>query len=433
MSALTHRAGSTAQAPGRRIVRLAGIVAIASALLLPATNAQAQTTAITNVRIHTISDPPIESGTIVIRDGRIAAVGADVEVPGNARVIDGTGKVVTPGLFDASTSLGIVEIGGVSGTNDAATSSDRLTAAFNVADALNPRATAIPVTRVEGITRAVVVPGGFQSILRGQGILIHLDGLRADEMIVRNPVGIYVTLGEAGAGRAGGSRAAAMLLLREALQDARDYAANRSAFQQGNRREYALSRLDLEALQPVLRREVPLIVSVNRAADILNTLQFARQENVRIILSGAEEGWMVAGEIASAGVPVILNSMNNIPGFDNLGATLENAARLSEAGVTVMLSSFDGSNVRNLRQVAGNAVSYGMPWDDALAAVTSVPAQVFGIADRYGTLEVGMDADVVVWSGDPFDFTTSADYVFIRGHEQRKDTRQQQLFERYRN
>lgn len=433
MSVLTHRAASTAQAPGKRIVRLAGIAAIASALVLPATNAEAQTTAITNVRIHTISDPPIESGTIVIRDGRIAAVGADVEVPGNARVIDGTGKVVTPGLFDASTSLGIVEIGGVSGTNDAATSSDRLTAAFNVADALNPRATAIPVTRVEGITRAVVVPGGFQSILRGQGILIHLDGLRADEMIVRNPVGIYVTLGEAGAGRAGGSRAAAMLLLREALQDARDYAANRSAFQQGNRREYALSRLDLEALQPVLRREVPLIVSVNRAADILNTLQFARQENVRIILSGAEEGWMVAGEIASAGVPVILNSMNNIPGFDNLGATLENAARLSEAGVTVMLSSFDGSNVRNLRQVAGNAVSYGMPWDEALAAVTSVPAQVFGIADRYGTLEVGMDADVVVWSGDPFDFTTSADYVFIRGHEQRKDTRQQQLFERYRN
>src|SRR5690606_13401966 len=220
-----------------------------------------------------------------------------------------------------------------------------------------------------------------------------------------------------------------MLLLREALQDARDYAANRNAFQQGSRREYALSRLDLEALQQVLRRQVPLIISVNRAADIMSVLQFARQENVRIILSGAEEGWMVADEIASAGVPVIINSMNNIPGFDNLGATLENAARLSQAGVSVMLSSFDGSNVRNLRQVAGNAVAYGMPWDEALAAVTSVPAQVFGIADRYGTLAVGMDADVVVWSGDPFDFTTSVDYVFIRGFEQRKDTRQQQLFE----
>lgn len=410
---------------------LPAIVAVAA--VLPFGALHAQTTAITNVRIHTISEPPIPSGTIVIRDGRIAAVGADVEVPQNARVIDGTGKVVTPGLLDASTSLGIVEIGGVSGTNDAATSNSRLTAAFNVADALNPRATAIPVTRVEGITRAVVVPGGFQSILRGQGILIHLDGQRADEMVVRNPVGIYVTLGESGSSRAGGSRAAAMLLLREALQDARDYAANRNAFQQGSRREYALSRLDLEALQQVLRRQVPLIISVNRAADITSVLQFARQENVRIILSGAEEGWMVADEIASAGVPVIINSMNNIPGFDNLGATLENAARLSEAGVNVMLSSFDGSNVRNLRQVAGNAVAYGMSWDEALAAVTSVPAQVFGIADRYGTLAVGMDADVVVWSGDPFDFTTSVDYVFIRGFEQRKDTREQQLFERYRN
>lgn len=411
----------------------AALGAALAVLLLPAAALHGQTTAITNARIHTISGPTIENGTIVIRDGRIAAVGADVEVPENARVIDGTGKVVTPGFLDASTSLGIVEIGGVTGTNDAATSNDRLTAAFNVADALNPRATAIPVTRVEGITRAVVVPGGFQSILRGQGVLIHLDGLRADEMIVRNPVGIYVTLGEAGAGRAGGSRAAAMLLLREALQDARDYASNRNAFQQGNRREYALSRLDLEALQPVLRREVPLIVTVNRASDIMNALHFARQENVRIILSGVEEGWMVADELASADVPVIINSMNNIPGFDNLGATLENAARLHAAGVTVMLSSFDGSNVRNLRQVAGNAVSYGLPHDAALAAVTQAPARVFGIADRYGTLEVGQDADVVVWSGDPFEFTTSADYVFVRGHEQIRDTRQQQLFERYRN
>lgn len=411
----------------------ARVLGIAAAALLTATAAQAQTTAITNARIHTISGPVIENGTIVIRDGRIAAVGADVTVPENARVIDGAGRVVTPGFFDASTSLGIVEIGGVEGTNDASTSNERLTAAFNVADALNPLATAIPVTRVEGITRAVVVPGGFQSILRGQGILIHLDGERASDMIVRNPIGMYVTLGESGASRAGGSRAAAMLLLREALQDARDYGANRNAFQQGNRREYALSRLDLDALQPVLRGEVPLIVSVNRAADILTVLRFAREENVRIILSGAEEGWMVADEIEAANVPVILNSMNNIPGFDNLGATLENAARLHAAGVTVMLSSFDGSNVRNLRQVAGNAVSYGLPYEAALAAVTRVPAEVFGIGNRYGTLEVGRDADLVVWSGDPFEFATSADVVFIRGHEQRTETRQQQLFERYRN
>lgn len=430
MSRLLRAYGPNIMASARRFVPLTLGVMLA---VLPASTAHAQTTAITNARIHTISGPTIENGTIVIRNGRIAAVGADVEVPENARVIDGTGKVVTPGFLDASTSLGIVEIGGVSGTNDAATSQERLTAAFNVADALNPRATAIPVTRVEGITRAVVVPGGFQSILRGQGILIHLDGLRADEMIVRNPVGIYVTLGESGAGRAGGSRAAAMLLLREALQDARDYAANRNAFMQGNRREYALSRLDLEALQPVLRRELPLIISVNRAADILNVLQFARQENVRVILSGAEEGWMVASDLASADVPVIINSMNNIPGFDNLGATLENAARMHAAGVTVMLSSFDGSNVRNLRQVAGNAVSYGMPHEAALAAVTQVPAQVFGIADRYGTLEVGKDADVVVWDGDPFEFATKAEYVFIRGHEQLSDNRQQMLFERYRN
>src|SRR5690606_470313 len=139
--------------------------------VLPASTAHAQPTAIANARIHTNSGPTIQNGTIVIRNGRSAAGGAALEAPGHARPIDGTGKVVTPGFRDASTPLGIVEIGGVSGTNDAATSQERLTAAFNVADALNPRATAIPVTRVEGITRAVVVPGGFQSILRGQGIL----------------------------------------------------------------------------------------------------------------------------------------------------------------------------------------------------------------------------------------------------------------------
>src|SRR5690606_2255320 len=177
---------------------------------------------------------------------------------------------------------------------------------------------------------------------------------------------------------------------------------------QGNRREYALSRLDLEALQPVLRRELPLIISVNRAADILNVLQFARQENVRVILSGAEAGWMVASDLASADVPVIINSMNNIPGFDNLGATLENAARLFEARVSVMLSSFGGSTERNQRQAAVIAAGYGMPHEAAVAAVTQLPAQVFGIADRCGTLEVGKDADVVVWDGAPFEFATKA-------------------------
>lgn len=415
-----------------RVARSARSAAMAVlATVVAAAAAQAQTTAITNARIHTLAGPVIEQGTLVIRDGRIAAVGADITVPENARVIDAGGKIVTPGFFDASTSLGIVEIGGISGTDDSGTSVDRLTAAFNVADALNPLATAIPVTRVEGITRAVLVPDG-NTILRGQGVLIHLAGERASDMIVRNPVGVYVTLGESGANRAGGSRAAAMLLLREALQDARDYGANRNAFMAGNRRDYALSRLDLEALQPVLRRDVPLIISVNRAADILNVLRFAEEENVRVILSGVEEGWMVAADLAEADVPVVLNSMNNIPGFDNLGATLENAARLYGAGVTVMLSSFDGSNVRNLRQVAGNAVSYGLPHEAALAAVTRVPAEVFGIDDDYGTLEVGNDADVVVWSGDPFEFATEAEQVFIRGHEQPEETRQRLLLERYR-
>ena len=397
-----------------------------------ATPLQAQTVAITNARIHTVSGPVIERGTVVIQNGRIAAVGANVTAPAGARVIDAAGMTVTPGFLDSSTSIGLAEIGSIDATNDASTDLDRMTAAFNVADGFNPLASPIAVTRIEGITRAVARPGAGAGILSGQGVLVQLGGNRASDMIVVNPIAMYADLGEGGAERSGGSRAAAMLLLREALRDARDYAQNRAAYDRAERREYALSRLDLEALQTVLNRELPLVVQVNRAADILAVLRLAREENIRVILSGAEEGWAVASDIAAAGVPVLLNSMQNIPGFDNLGATLENAARLNAAGVTIALSSFNGHNARNLKQVAGNAVSYGLPHEQALAAVTLVPARIFGVDDEYGSLEVGREADVVVWTGDPFEFSTDVAHVFIRGIEIPLTSRQELLFDRYR-
>lgn len=404
-------------------------------VLACAVSLQAQTIAITNGRVHTVSGAPIERGTVVIENGKITAVGANVAVPAGARVIDAAGKVVTPGLLDSHTNVGVVEIPlSAEGTNDESTTLDDVTAAFNVADNLNPFSTKIPAVRLDGVTRIVVAPGVGRSLIAGQGVLADLGTQGARMTIHRNPVAMFAVLGERGASvGGGGARSAAILRLKEALQDARDYAANRSAYESAQRREYALSRLDLEALVPVVRGQLPIVIEVNRASDILTALNVAREFNLRLILSGVGEGWMVARDIANANAPVILDAMRNLPSFDALAATLENAARLNAAGVNVMLASFDYHSFRHIRQQAGNAVSYGMPFDAALRAVTLTPARVWGIADRYGSLEAGKDADIVVWSGDPFEVMTTVDHVFINGREVPKESRQDELFLRYRN
>ena len=217
------------------------------------------------------------------------------------------------------------------------------------------------------------------------------------------------------------------------LQDAQDYGYNRVAFNAGQRRDYARSRLDLEALQPVLKGQIPLAIQANRASDLLAALRLASEFKIRLVLIGASEGWTVADAIAEARVPVVVKPLTNIPTFESLNATLENAARLSRAGVIVTLASFDTQNSRNLRQETANAIANGMNRDAALEAVTLAPARVWGIADQVGSIEVGKDADLVIWSGnDPFELTSGAERVFIKGREMPRDTRQRALLERYR-
>lgn len=401
-----------------------------TALALAPALAAAQTFAITGAEIHTAAGPVIERGTVVVRDGRIEAVGPGVTAPSGARVIDGAGKVVTPGFLDSYTRLGVVEIGAVSGTNDTASEDDRVTAAFRVSFGINPASTLIPIARTGGITRAVVAPAAEASLLAGQGALIQLGGDRLEDMLLRDPVAMFGILDQ-GAAQEGGSRGVAMMRLRETLQDARDYANNRPAFESGNRREYALSRLDLEALGPIVRGELPLALDVHRAADIRQALRMADEFGIGLVLVGAREGWAVADDIARAGVPVVVNPMDDRPDFDALASTLENAARMADAGVDVVFASFDAHNVRNLRQAAGIAVAYGMDHDAALRAITAAPAGLWGIGDRYGTLEPGMDADLVVWDGDPFEMLSGVEHVFVQGRELPLDTRQSELTERY--
>jgi imidazolonepropionase-like amidohydrolase len=389
--------------------------------------------AIVNARILPVSGPAIERRTVVIRGGKIAAVGAGVAIPVGAQVIDGAGKIVTPGLIDSGVQTGIVEIPlSAEGTDDERTTDARVSAAFSVVDAFNGHSTLIPVTRVDGITRVLVTPAGTGNVFLGQGAMMDLSGAQVPASVTRAPAVMVAALGETGAGVAGGSRSTAILRLREILEDARDFGVNRAAFNAGNRRDYARARLDLEALQPVLKGQVPLAVLANRASDLLAAVRLANEFKLRLILLGASEGWMVADQLAQARVPVVIKPLTDIPSFDSLGATLENAARLARAGVTIALASFDTQNARNLRQETGNAIANGLGPDAALAAVTMAPARLWGVADRLGSLEPGKDADDVIWSGDPFELSTGAERVFIKGVEMPKDTRQKALLDRYR-
>jgi imidazolonepropionase-like amidohydrolase len=388
--------------------------------------ATGETIAITGARIHPVSGPVIDKGTVVVSGGRILAVGANVQVPAGARSIDASGKVVTPGFLDSSTQIGIVEVQlSADGTTDQATTEKGLSAAFNVVDAFNPNSTVVPITRVEGVTRTVVMPAGTGSVLLGQAAVVDLSGAHVPASVHKTPAAMVALLGEAGAQVAGGSRVTAMLRLREALQDTLDYLANRVAYNTAQRREYALSRLDLEALAPVVRGEVPLAIQANRASDLLAAMRLGEEFKLKLIL--------VADEIARRKVPVVVKPLTDLPSFDSLGATLENPGRLAKAGVPIALASFETHRSGTLRQEAGNAVAYGMDRAAALSALTLGAARIWGVADRYGSIEPGKDADLVVWSADPFELTTTAEHVFIQGREMPRDTRQRQLLERYRD
>lgn len=423
--------GSTKEAARSVLVALVSLLALlGNGALNPLA---AQTVAITGGTVHTGTGEVIEGGTVLLIDGLVAAVGSDVTIPEGARRVDAAGKVVTPGFFDAFTGLGIAEIGAEVNTVDQTVSGGRVSAGFNVADGLNPEATAIAVTRVDGVTRAIAAPSSFESMFHGQGVLINLGAVTFDEMVVDEAVAQYVAMGEAGARAAGGARGAATLMLREALDDATDYARNREAYNGGRRRDYALGRLDLQALVPVVRGDMPLVVHAHRASDIRAMLRIAAEYDLRLVVAGAGEGHEVADELARAGIPVIVNAMTNLPTFEALSATYENAARMHAAGVEVLLASFDAANSRGLRYMAGYAVAHGMPYEAALRAITLTPAEVFGVDDRLGALQVGLAGDVVVWTGDPFEVTEWAERVFIDGQEISDETRQKALFDRYRD
>jgi imidazolonepropionase-like amidohydrolase len=390
----------------------------------------AQTIAITGGTVYPISGPKIENATVLIRDGRIAAVGTSVAVPAGATRIDASGKWVTPGLIDGAGQMGLREIGAVDNTNEYALRGNDVAAAFNVLEGVNPASTLIAVNRMEGITTTLAVPNG--NLIWGQAALIDLDGETIEAMRVKSPAAMVADLSEGSKGAGGGSRAGAAQRLRRVLNDAREYATRRPDYRRRQIQDLSASAADLEALQPVLRGELPLIVVANRRSDIETALRIAKEYKLKLILAGAAEGWMIPGEIAAAGVPVLVEPLDNIPSYDALGIRYENAALLVKGGVKVALMETATENTRDLKQQAGNAVANGLTWEQALRAVTLTPAEVFGVADRYGSLEPGKIANVVVWTGDPFEFSTGVEHVFIRGRDVPLRSRQSELLDRYR-
>lgn len=415
----------------RLFTLLAGIAAFA------AVPAAAQTVAITGGRV-VIGDgsPPIDGGTVVIRDGRVVAAGANVAVPANAERVDASGRWVTPGVVAGFSRIGLLEIDAEDPTNDTSANNAPFNAALDVVPSINPQASSIAVSRAAGVTRAVVSPATGRSIFAGQGAVIDLGGDM--DAVTRPRLFQYVELGESGAGTAGGSRSAAHAVLRNALREARDAGTGRRTD------DVLLTRLDANALVPVLNGSQLLLVHVERASDILQVLSLRRDfPNLRLVLVGATEGWRVAQDIAAARVPVIANALNDLPAtFEQLAATQSNIGRLTAAGVRVSIGMLNDDEARQVRlstQYAGNLVAItrvpghtGLSWDQAFAAISSGPAEAVGLGNEIGSLRPGRRADVVIWDGDPLELATGVEAVWIDGVRQSLENRQTRLRDRYR-
>ena len=419
----------------------------------------------------TAPESPPKNLWVAERDGRIVGAGVGIPFPRDAEVVDASGKWVTPGIVAGFSRLGLSEVDlSAQGADDRAARAGPFSAAIDVAPAINPLNSTIAVNRADGITRAIVAPVAARNIFAGQGAIIDL-GADMDPITARRRFQ-FVELGEAGAATAGGSRASAHVLFRNALREAaelqrfavpisaagvpepglerepviRDPNESRLIGPNARRSEdVLLTRFDAAALVPIVRGRQLLLVHVERAKDILNVLDLRREfPGLKIALVGVTEGWLVADQIRDSGVWVIASALNDLPAsFEMLAATQSNVGRMRAAGVKVAIGMIDDNDtryVRNQRQYAGNLVALqkvpgatGVSWGEALAMLTSAPAEAIGLGGQLGSLRSGKRADVVVWSGDPLELTSSVEAVWIDGIRQPLETRQTKLRDRYRD
>ena len=402
------------------------------ALLALSGLASAQDVLIRNATVHTATARgTLQSADVLVRNGRIAAVGSGLAV-GNATVVDAQGKPLTPALFGGITDIGVEEVSGEASTVDTTLALGENAAdmqvrpEFDVTLAYNPESVLVPVARVEGIGWTLLSAGSRAggSLVAGQGGVVRLDG----SLDAIGPRVLFITLGADGARLSGSSRAAQWMLLDQLIDELRGRIPQDSQFA-------LLTPAGRATLAKYFGGGGRVVVRIHRAADIVRLLRWSKQRDVRVALLGAAEAWKVAPQIAAAGVPVFVDSLANLPaGFDEIGATLENAARLHAAGVQVSFSQAGDAashNARKVRQLAGNAVAHGLPWEAALAGLTSVPATSFGLGGDFGSIAIGQRADLVLWSGDPLDVAHVAQQVWLDGRAIPMRSRQTDLRDRY--
>ena len=444
-------------------------IALAMTLAAPAL---AQTVAITNVMLATgDGGDSIAGATVVMRDGRILAAGQNVAVPAGAQLLDGSGKWAAPGMISGLSQLGLteLEIGG-DGANDVQNETSPFSAAIDVAPGVNPLTNTIAASRAGGVTRAIIAPQAARSIFAGQGAVIDLGADMSP--ITRARAFQYVELGEDGADKAGGSRPSAYALFRNALREARELGGMRQDIAGGGSAEtlprqgddipfetrqdprllgrdarrsedVLLTRFDAAALVPVARGRQLLVVHVERAIDIVNLIALKREfPSLRMAIAGASEGWTVARELAASGMWVFAEPLSDLPAsFEQLAATQSNIGRMRAAGVRVAIARLgDTRYARNERQAAGNLVALrGVPgaspvsWGEALAMITSRPAEAIGMGGQIGRLSPGYRADLVIWSGDPLENSSVPEAVWIDGVRQPITNHQTRLRDRYRD
>ncbi|HKM66950.1 MAG TPA: amidohydrolase family protein [Candidatus Acidoferrum sp.] len=432
-------------------------MAMLALVLVAAAAGDAQSTppsdyAITHAKIFTLAGMPIEDGTVVIHDGKIAAVGADVSIPAGAQVIDAQGLQVYPGLFDSVTQMGLSEIGAVIATVDTTE-----TGTFNpdvvAATAVLPSSAHIPVTRAAGITEVIAAPasGGFDSsaasnLVGGQASAIYLSGWTIEDMLINKRAAMVV--GWPGV-ETRSFDFATFSMKEKPFSDAKkeyDKQVNELADYVEQARHYAQALqnptatnfkrdVKLEAMAPVIRGELPLLVFADQAREIRDAVEFCDKQKLKMILAGGTEAWKVKDLLRSKGVPVILRPTLAEPpeeddAYDRL---LTQPEELRAADVKFAFGSFDNSFSRRLGQEAANAVAHGLPYEEALKAVTLYPAQIFGLDGQLGTLEAGKTANLIVTNGDPLDVTTDVRYLFIKGQLTPTDNKHKALYEKYMN
>ena len=415
-------------------------------------NGQAGTFLIRNARIVTVSGAPVENGSLLIQNGRIAAVGANVNAPAGAETIDGSGLTVFPGMIDAATNMGLMEIPlGAPGTDDDAEVGDMNPNARAIVG-VNPHLTHIPVTRVNGTTTVLTMPQG--GIVSGQASIINLIGSTQAEMAVNPSFALVVDFPRVAAGGGGGfggggfggqtpnfeeairTRDQRLTNLRQMLKDAEAYGKAHDAYAQNKTLPRPKTDLRLAALVPYVRGEKPVIMIANREIDIRNAVRFADDNKLKMILMGGNDAWRTADLLKQRNVPVIITGIWSLPARedDAYDVLFENASKLQRAGVRFAVASGDeGANARDLPYQAGMTAAFGLKPDEALKSVTLYPAQILGIADRMGSLEVGKVANIVVADGDILDPRTHIRHLFINGRKMPLNTKHTELFDQFKD